>query len=148
MAAKFYQMCFGTLGGVLWFFCFHIGVDCCIGNPNECPSQYSHPCVVLHVTSANWTLASMLQLELAQWNWSSWELPLGSQALCYNKAETMAWWVSILQAQLNSHSHMRASTAPWETEPPLWAQTTESQATLHCYLFKPQVLRLFVSINR
>ena len=39
-------------------------IACCIGNTKEYPSQYSHPCVVLDVTMANLTLASMLQLEL------------------------------------------------------------------------------------
>ena len=45
-------------------------------------------------------------------------------------------------------NHMRASTAPWETEPPLWAQTTESQATLHCYYLSHRCWGYLLSINR
>lgn len=158
MAAKFYQMCFGTLGRVLWFFGFNTVVACCIGNPNEYPSQCSQPCVVLHAASANWTLASMLQLELDK------HLHNGIGPLEYSPLEARHY--AIIKLRLNycvmsvhapgpecpcsrpsltpKDNHMRPSTAPWETEPPLWAQTTESQATLHCYLFKPQVLKLFV----
>lgn len=135
MTAKFYQMCFGTLGRVLWLFCFNIVVDCCIGNPSEYPSQYSHPCVVLHTTSANWTLASMLQLKLDK------HLHNGIGPLENSPLEARHYDIIKLRLRRDecpcsrpsltpTDNHMRASTAPWETEPPLWAQTAESQALL------------------